>query len=425
MSDGVLSAPTAESADGRGVTAPSARRPAKPFRPGMLVNARLLRLLIGLGFVIAAAWYIYLYAFNKVSIAGVVNAPLVTVVSQIDGRIGAVALAQGASVGAGSALATVTNERVDNRTAVDLARSLEADRERLAALRRDAEELTALRADLDRRARDFQIATVDRLEHSLKETEASLASARVVERQTSDQMKRGAFLVERGAIAVAHFDDLTYAHRRAEVEVSRLEAALAGARRQLSAAKAGVFLGDNFADVPYSRQRLDEVDMRLAGLRNDERALLAAIAEREGELAAETERVAKLARQVLAAPVDGVVWRSNVTAGAEVVRGAPLFEVIDCNHVHVEATTRERFFETLAPGRRVRVRLEGSDADFPGTIRSVVGPGASLDRGPQLSVIGRRNGTEAQVIVDIDAGALPAAAGSMCNVGRSAKVYFE
>src|SRR5713101_1270112 len=48
---------------------------SRPF-----ANARVFRLLIGVGLIGVAGWYIYLYAFNKVSIAGVVNAPLVAVV---------------------------------------------------------------------------------------------------------------------------------------------------------------------------------------------------------------------------------------------------------------------------------------------------------------------------------------------------------
>jgi hypothetical protein len=73
----------------------------------------------------------------------------------------------------------------------------------------------------------------------------------------------------------------------------------------------------------------------------------------------------------------------------------------------------------------VQVALEGSNSDVPGSIREVVGPGASLDGGPNLSVINRRNGTEAQLIVDIDAADLPVMPGTTCNVGRSAKVYFR
>jgi multidrug resistance efflux pump len=180
----------------------------------------------------------------------------------------------------------------------------------------------------------------------------------------------------------------------------------------------------NWSDVPYSRQRLDEIAIRLAGLHNDEGALIATIGEIEAKYAAETTRIARLSREALVAPVDGVVWRSWVAPGAAVVHGTPLMEVIDCDHIYVEATTRERFFESLRPGQPVRVRLEGSGKDVPGTIRSVVGPGAPLATTANVSAINRRNGTEAQLVVDVDRSALSATAGSTCNVGRSAKVYF-
>src|SRR5260370_26988511 len=101
---------------------PPSARPR--IRPGIFVNARFFRLLIGVGLVCSAAWYIYLYAFNKVSIAGVVNAPLLTIVSQIDGRIHQGAAVQGEAVNAGQAMALVVNDRDDEHTDCDLGLSL-------------------------------------------------------------------------------------------------------------------------------------------------------------------------------------------------------------------------------------------------------------------------------------------------------------
>ena len=82
-----------------------ARHPA--IRLGVLVNARLLRLLIGVGLVCTAAWYIYLYAFNKVSVAGVVNAPLVTIVSQLDGYVAKDRVGRTTVLNAGQPVVTV------------------------------------------------------------------------------------------------------------------------------------------------------------------------------------------------------------------------------------------------------------------------------------------------------------------------------
>jgi multidrug resistance efflux pump len=395
-------------------------------RLGIFVNARLLRLLIGVGLVASAAWYIYLYAFNKVSIAGVVNAPLLTVVSQIDGRINHDVAAQGQAVNAGGVLALVTNDRVDDRTVVELGRSLDAAREKLSALRTSIDDLDRLGAALARRGRDYQAAMGDHLEQEVKEQEASLASARNSASQASDALRRGTALIQQRTISRVAYDDLAYAHQRATAEAARTGAQLVRTRYDLASAREGVFLGDNnSSDVPYSRQRQDEVDIRLAGVHNDERALVATIAELEAKYRAEAARTARMSSQELVAPVEGVVWRSTVAQGTEIIRGAPLFQVIDCRHVYIEATTRERFFEALRPGDRVRVELEGSGTDLSGSIRGVVGPGASLDATPNLSVISRRNGTEAQLIIDIDAGALPVMPGTTCNVGRSAKVYFN
>ncbi len=404
------------------VPPPPARQ---PIRLGIFVNARLFRLLIGIGLVCTAAWYIYLYAFNKVSIAGVVNAPLVTIVSQLNGYVAEDSVGPRTVLKAGQALVTVVDDRVDNRTVTELGGSREAARERLVALRASIAELNAMKADLERRSRDHMAAWIDHLDKDVEEGAAALASARIAERQTGDVLSRGTWLVAKGAVSRANYDDLSYAHQRAGSEVTRAAATVARREADLAAAKAGILLADgNWSDVSYSRQRLDEINIRLSGLHNEEGALIAAIGEIETKYAAEKTRVARLSREELTAPVDGVIWRSWVAPGAAIVHGTPLLEVIDCTRVYVEATTRERFFESLRPGQPVRVRLEGSEKDIPGTIRSVVGPGAPLATTANVSAINRRNGTEAQLVVDIDSAALPATAGSTCNVGRSAKVYF-
>lgn len=403
-------------------------RAFKGRRPslGVLVNARLLRLLIGLGLVSAAAWYMYLYAFNKVSIAGVVNAPLVTIVSQLDGRVIDSTVGRSTMLKLGQAIATVVNDRVDDRTVTDLAASLRGARERLTAQRVGIAELTALRAELERRGQEHSRAWVEHLEKEVTETEAALASQRIGEQQARDASRRAVALAANGTVSRVNHDDIAYAHQRAAAEVNRARAALTRREQDLAAARDGIMLGDgNWSDVPYSRQRLDEIDIRLAGLRNEESGLIATIAETEAKLAAETARFARLSREELVAPVEGFVWRSTIAPGSAVVHGTPLFELIDCNRIYVEATTRERFFESLTPGRRVRVRLEGGDRDIAGSIRAIVGPGASLTTASNVSVIRQHSGTDAQLIVDIDRAELPPAGGSTCNVGRSAKVYFD
>lgn len=396
-----------------------------PIHLGLFVNARLFRLLIGFGLVAVAAWYIYLYAFNKVSVAAVVNAPLVTIVSQIDGYVAEDSVGQLTLLRAGQPLVTVVDDRVDNRTAAELAGSRKAAQERLLALRATIAELNAKKVDLERRTQNHLAAWTEHLEEEVRESTATLAAARVVEQQTRDQLGRATTLIATGTISRVEFDNRFYAHQRASSDVTRAVATLAQNKGDRAAAGAGILLADsNWSDVPYSRQRLDEIDIRLAGLHNDEGVLVAAIDEIEVKSAAEKARIARLSSERLTAPVAGVVWRSWVAPGAAVVHGTPLLEVIDCSRVYVEATTREQFFESLAPGQRVRVRLEGSDKDIPGTIRSIVGPGAPLATTANVSVINHPNRTEAQLIVDIDRAALPATAGSTCNVGRSAKVYF-
>jgi multidrug resistance efflux pump len=411
---------------------PQARVRAAPrqvgttFRPGLFVNARLFRLIIGLALIGSAAWYGYLYTFNKVSIAGVVNAPLITVVSQLDGHVAGDVMQRGAALRAGETIATVVNQHADNRTAMDLKGALNEAHQQLAALRANIDDLNRLKADLEKRSQNYRAAWIDHVTKAVTEEEAVLASARVLTRQTADALKRGTSLVAKGAVSVANFDDLSYVHQRARSTEAQAEATLARRQSDLVSAKAGIVLSDgNWSDVPYSSQRLDEINIRLAELDKDKAVLTAKIAEIEAKHAAEEARIARLSREPLAAPVDGVVWRSTIATDAAVVRSAPLMEIVDCTHVYVEATARERFFESLQAGRQVRVQLAGSNKEIPGIIREVVGPGAALTTTSNVAVMRHSTGTEAQLIVDLDRSAMPPTAGSMCNVGRSATVYFD
>src|SRR5579863_8155122 len=146
------------SADSSSTPGPILRPLARPIHLGLLVNARLLRLLIGFGLVAVAGWYIYLYAFNRVSVAAVVNAPLVTIVSQIDGYVAADSVGRETDLVAGQALVTVVDDRVDTRTEAELAGSREAARQRLTALQASIAELTTIKEDLARRSRNHLAA---------------------------------------------------------------------------------------------------------------------------------------------------------------------------------------------------------------------------------------------------------------------------
>jgi hypothetical protein len=156
------------------------------IKTGILVNGRVLRLIVGVVLLAVAARYGYLYLFNRMSIAGVVNAPLLTVISQLDGRANGVSASQGMSVTANAVLATVTNDRVDDRFLVEIARSLDTARATLLAKQQSLADLAAVRADHVDRAARFKAGSAERLEHATAELEASLVTARISNQQAQD-----------------------------------------------------------------------------------------------------------------------------------------------------------------------------------------------------------------------------------------------
>jgi hypothetical protein len=185
---------------------------------------------------------------------------------------------------------------------MDLKGSLDEAREQLAALQANIAELNRLKIVLEKRSQDYHAAWIDHVTNAVAEGQAVLASARVLLQQTADALKRGSSLVAKGTVSIANFDDLSYAHQRAKSAEEQAEATLAKRQSDLASATAGIVLSDsNWSDVPYSQQRLDEINIRLADLDKDKAVLTGKIAGFEAKYRAEEARIARLSREPLVA----------------------------------------------------------------------------------------------------------------------------
>jgi hypothetical protein len=120
-----------------------------------------------------------------------------------------------------------------------------------------------------------------------------------------------------------------------------------------------------------------------------------------------------------------LVWNLHVAADGVVARNAPLADVVDCHNAFVEAIVPERRYDDVQLGAEVDVKLLGSSRTIAGTIHAVRGQSAVINRESLAAWLAPRRTREAMTVsVAIDPGALQQAAKGVCQIGRSAKVYF-
>jgi multidrug resistance efflux pump len=126
------------------------------------------------------------------------------------------------------------------------------------------------------------------------------------------------------------------------------------------------------------------------------------------------------------APITDMVWNVHIAADGVVARNAPLVDVVDCANAFVEATVSERRDNDVQPGERVDVKLFGSNHTIGGTIQEVRGHSPVVNRDSQAAwYTSHRNREAMTVSVALDPEALQQVSKGVCQIGRSAKVYFD
>jgi hypothetical protein len=109
-----------------------------------------------------------------------------------------------------------------------------------------------------------------------------------------------------------------------------------------------------------------------------------------------------------------------------VARNAPLADVVDCQRAFVEASVPERRYDDVQIGETVEVKLLGNHQKIPGTIQAVRGQSAVVNRESLAASLTPHRTPEAMTVsVAIDPDGLQQVAKGVCQIGRSAKVYFN
>jgi hypothetical protein len=128
-------------------------------------------------------------------------------------------------------------------------------------------------------------------------------------------MARKVSLGHSGDAPAADVDRATFDARTAEADVAAQAARLAYLRTRESAAARGIYLDAGANDVPYSMQRIDEIDLRLADLNRARTERTVAETTLEMRLKAEERRFQLMSEADLDISADGMVWKLGTSNG--------------------------------------------------------------------------------------------------------------
>ena len=246
---------------------------------------------------------------------GYVEGEYLYVSSPLAGRLETLSVSRGAAVSAGQPLFVL--EREFERAAVaESEQNLRQAENRLA--------------DLSKGQRPSEIAAL----------EAKLSQARAAAGLAATEYARRDILLKQKAIATEQYDRSRTEKERSEALVSQLEAELATAR-----------LG----------ARIDQVE-----------AAQAAVAAAQEKLA---QAKWSLAQKQLDAPQGGLVFDTYYVQGEFVPAARPVVSILPPANILVRFFVPEEMVSALAAGRKVSVRMDGTDKPYPATI-SYISPQA-------------------------------------------------
>jgi multidrug resistance efflux pump len=397
--------------------------PRPPHRPSCWW--RLSKLSLALAFLAAAAAFFYEQVWTVTSLEGTLTSPLITLRSPIDGVVTASAASLGAPVHQQEPLFVIAAHPLDTRLRAELAAKLTATQQQTLVLERKIADLSTLRQQLQARQQVHREATLTRLEMVIAATTADLNRAKAVKERTQQEVSRSTFLAVQGLLPQARLDDAVLAAHQAHFEVERVTASLQRLTVERTAAKQGVVLSEGYSDAPYAQQRMDELTARLIEATAERASLTQTHQELASRLSEEQRREAQMRTSTVHAPSPGIVWNLHSAADGVVARNSPLADVVDCQRAFVEATVPESRYDAVQLGETVQVKLRGHSRTIAGTIQAVRGQSAVVHRESLAAWLRPRRTTEAMTVsVVLDPDIVHQVFKGVCQIGRSAKVYF-
>jgi multidrug resistance efflux pump len=404
--------------------------------PAFAISRRVLKITFAIALCSAGAFGMFSESAYISTSNAVVSGHIAEVHTPIEGTILGLPLAAGKSVEANQLLGIVNDPRSDHQHLDDM-RILESSAlSTVDALTAEQGTLQAQQHALLSRSKLHGSAVSSRLQQQAVEAGRTLSGLKVALGLATSELRRGEQLHDAGILANADFDRLRSAQLIAAEAVAAEQSDVTNLRAQAVDASHGLLseAGDA-SDVSYSRQRADEIAIRLA--ENSSALAIALGQSKEAHLNAEAESVRDdlMQQSEVRSPMQGFLWKLNTTNGEHTLSGASILSVVDCNQQFVLAQVPQDRVPDIAVNRGARIRLSGESEERTGTVLSVSGDVLKLPD-PQLAALPYQESSQqmATVWIELNKPGTPSGDGNLaqfgpsegtsCIIGRSVRVLI-
>ncbi|NRQ15178.1 HlyD family secretion protein [Ensifer sesbaniae] len=388
-----------------------------------LLNHRITRIAVGILLLLLAAAVLLPGVTGFTSLDGTVNARFAIINAPIDGEIAAPPPRIGTPVAEGEAIATIRNVRVNRAILASLRAEHRTAVDRVAALEQERDELIRLRDELAGRLDVFKSKTIASLERELKVLQKRVEVSRAQDIVARVELDRRSDLESKGIFTRKMVESAEAAGAAAggELEISNLSVELL--QQRLDAVRQGIFIGgDGQNDVPYSRQRQDEVLVRINDLNTRIAENRTRASQAEQQMREEERRVRDLESATIPSPFDGVVWSRNIVGGSNVILNSEMMRILDCRDLFVDILVPEVDYDEIYAGREAEIRLFGRADVFKGKVQSVKGSSAVVEKDSLAAKEPETEDRNARIRILLAPSALNSDFANFCQVGRSVQV---
>src|SRR5262249_43190270 len=259
---------------------------------------RRIRLGLGLGLLSIAAWLGVSWLlspalWNITSSQAVVNARIMTLHSPIEGTMAESPPPVGQAVTAGSPLLRVENPLADDSHLEELKTEAASLAQRVTALKKQHEELEALKVRLSGNVRKYQAAAERRLQSRLEEAKAVAEAADAFAQQRRYVREQAERVAQGNAVARQEVVTARLAEDAAWSKTAQAQTVVRHLSDELESLRQGSYRGlaDGGNDVPYSQQRIHDLEIRQHDIIAKVEEFTARATEVRRQLKIETERL--------------------------------------------------------------------------------------------------------------------------------------
>ena len=391
----------------------------------MMSRSRIFRIGLSAFVIIGAAVVLYPRLFSEIRSNGTINARVITLQAPISGTLIRSAAEVGDKVEEGDLLSKINDDTESRSLVVNLSIESALLKTRIAALETRIAEVSDMRRTLEERVSKYSEETVKNLKLRRDEAMAREKFWTAVSEERTRTLERQEKLLKNGAATPARVDESKSLALQAREEVNRAKTDVKRLTQEYEAAERGVFVTEGQNDVPYSRQRLDEVRLTLSDMtlqKSEAEGRLAAI---ETQLGDESARAGRRESAIIRSPIKGIIWRRLVSSNSIVTKNNDLSKILDCSKLIVEVGIPENIAEDISIGSTVSVRLQGSKRSFDARIIEIrgtrsVSPGLEYAAQPPLL-----KKDELLLIAEWSDPNIYDQPSNFCNVGRRAEVTIS